>query len=164
VKKKPLPTAAAVAVTPVATEPEKPSSPQPVQLGELLIGRVTFIGTNAGESIILDGASSLGRCTILTILFQRGRGYQGPLTDQPAFVPADSPVEVTPAAQKPELPQTPTNGNGPTRERASYSTARLVLGGAPFSPFSFREAEGGVGLVGFVTGPIRSSPSSTRAH
>jgi hypothetical protein len=35
---------------------------------------------------------------------------QGPLVEQPAFVPEDSPVDAPP--KKEVLPQTPTNGNG----------------------------------------------------
>ncbi|KAF3023359.1 hypothetical protein E8E15_008051 [Penicillium rubens] len=128
VKKKPLPTAAAVAVTPVATEPEKPSSPQPVQptINEPVTNPTSPTPPSAslkenGENgappktrraVEYDALSRVGTNERDAADQEFSKFDQGPLTDQPAFVPADSPVEVTPAAQKPELPQTPTNGNG----------------------------------------------------
>ncbi|KGO75367.1 protein of unknown function DUF1708 [Penicillium italicum] len=125
VKKKPLPSVSAAAVTPVATKAEKPSAPERVQptVNEPVAKPPT--PTQSSASLKENGAPPKTRRAVeyeaLSRVGTRERDAadqefskfdQGPLTDQPAFAPDDIPVAVTLAAQKTEVPQTPTNGNG----------------------------------------------------
>ncbi|KGO48481.1 protein of unknown function DUF1708 [Penicillium expansum] len=131
VKKKPLPSTAAVAVTPVATKAEKPSAPERVQP---TVNEPVAKPTNLTQSAALKGNGAppkTRRAVEYDALSRVGTNErdaadqefskfdQGPLTDQPAFAPEDSPVDVTFAAQKTEVPQTPTNGNGVRPETAT---------------------------------------------
>ncbi|OQE38263.1 hypothetical protein PENCOP_c008G03320 [Penicillium coprophilum] len=133
-KKKPVPKATAVAVTPVAAEAVKPSSPQRVE--PTVKEPVTKIPTPTQPSTSLkeNGAPPKTRRAVEYDALSRvgtnerdaadqefSKFDQGPLTDQPAFVPEDSPspVDVAPAAPKTEVPQTPTHSNGVHPETAT---------------------------------------------
>lgn len=132
VKKKPLPSAAAVAVTPVATKAEKPSSPERVQPTAKEPAAKPPSPTQPSASLKENGAPPKTRRAVEYDALSRvgtderdaadqefSKFDQGPLGDQPAFVPEDSPVDVTFAARKTEVPQTPTNGNGVRPETAT---------------------------------------------
>ncbi|KAJ5510362.1 hypothetical protein N7453_002465 [Penicillium expansum] len=115
VKKKPLPSTAAVAVTPVATKAEKPSAPERVQP---TVNEPVAKPTNLTQSAALKGNGAPPKTR---------RAVEYDALSRPAFAPEDSPVDVTFAAQKTEVPQTPTNGNGDRwkaiREAAAQRTA-----------------------------------------
>lgn len=132
VKKKPLPNGAAVAVTPVATKLEKPSSPQGVQptVKEPVAKPPTSTQPSASpkengappktrRAVEYDALSRVGTNERDAADQEFSKFDQGPLSDQPSFVPEDSPVDATFAAQKTEVPQTPTNGNGVRPETAT---------------------------------------------
>ncbi|KXG46063.1 protein of unknown function DUF1708 [Penicillium griseofulvum] len=129
-KKKPLPKAIAVAVPPVATEAVKPSSPQTVEPAKesVKIATVTQPSTSLKENgappktrraVEYDALSRVGTNERAAADQEFSKFDQGPLTEQPAFVPADSPVDVAPTPQETEVPQTPTNGNGIRPETAT---------------------------------------------
>ncbi|KAJ5780502.1 hypothetical protein N7457_005662 [Penicillium paradoxum] len=118
VKKKPLPKETAVVA-------EKPSTPRVVETRSEQ--RVTESPTPAQPSASLgaNGAPPKTRRAAEYDALSRvatperdaadhefSKFDQGPLSDQPAFVPDDSPVSPVPVARKIELPQTPINGNG----------------------------------------------------
>ncbi|KAJ5210749.1 hypothetical protein N7491_010558 [Penicillium cf. griseofulvum] len=128
-KKKPLPKAIAVAVPPVAAEAVKPSSPQLVEPAKESVKIATM--TQPSTSLKANGAPPKTRRAVEYDALSRvgtnerdaadqefSKFDQGPLTDQPAFVPEDSPVDIAPAPQT-EVPQTPTNGNGIRHETAT---------------------------------------------
>jgi hypothetical protein len=126
VKKKPLPKDAAVAMEPVTAESEKPSTPQqPEQRAEPTTEPPT--PTQPSSSFPENGAPPKTRRALEADALSRvgtnernaadqefSKFDQGPLVEQPAFIPQDSPVEALP--QKPE---TPTNGNGVRPESAT---------------------------------------------
>jgi hypothetical protein len=130
VKKKPLPKDAAVAIEPVTAEFEKPSTPQqPEQRAEPITEPPT--PTQPSSSLPENGAPPKTRRALEYDALSRvdtnerdaadqefSKFDQGPLVEQPAFIPQDSPVDAEPA-QKPELPQTPINGNGARPESAT---------------------------------------------
>ncbi|KAJ5124232.1 uncharacterized protein N7515_008057 [Penicillium bovifimosum] len=137
VKKKPLPKEAAVAATtPAVAELETPSTPQQaepsVEQSETKPASPTQPTTIEG-----NGAPPKTRRAVEYEALSRVATHerdaadqefskfdQGPLTDQPAFVPEDSPVEpVVPVEEKTELPQTPVNGNGIHPEPAASPAA-----------------------------------------
>ncbi|KAJ5555121.1 hypothetical protein N7535_007564 [Penicillium sp. DV-2018c] len=128
VKKKPLPKEAAVVATPAA-ELETPSTPQqaepsveqqseakppsPTQPTTAVEG--TGAPPKTRRAVEYEALSRVGTHERDAADQEFSKFDQGPLTDQPAFVPEDSPVEpALPAEEKaePELPQTPVNGNG----------------------------------------------------
>ncbi|KAJ5154542.1 uncharacterized protein N7500_009981 [Penicillium coprophilum] len=126
-KKKPVPKVTAVAVTPVAAEAVKPPSPQsvepPVKEPVTKIPTPTQPSTSLKENgappktrraVEYDALSRVGTNERDAADQEFSKFDQGPLTDQPVFVLEDppSPVDVAPVAQKTEVPQTPTNGNG----------------------------------------------------
>ncbi|KAJ5592492.1 hypothetical protein N7537_009396 [Penicillium hordei] len=132
VKKKPVPPAAAVAVTPVTTKPEKRSSPERVHPTAKEPAAKPPSPTQSSASLEENGAPPKTRRAIEYDALSRvdtnerdaadqefSKFDQGPLSDQPAFVPEDSPVDDQFAVQKTEVPQTPTNGNGVRPETAT---------------------------------------------
>ncbi|CAI7664732.1 unnamed protein product [Penicillium palitans] len=134
VKKKPLPPAAAApaAVTPVATKVEKPASPERVQPTVKEPVAKPPSPTQPSASLKENGAPPKTRRAVEYDALSRvgtnerdaadqefSKFDQGPLSDQPAFVPEDSPVAEKFAVQKTEVPQTPTNGNGVRPETAT---------------------------------------------
>ncbi|KUM61853.1 hypothetical protein ACN42_g5267 [Penicillium freii] len=134
VKKKPLPPAAATAaaVTPVATKAEKPSSPERVPPTDKEPAAKPPSPTQPSASLKENGAPPKTRRAVEYDALSRvgtnerdaadqefSKFDQGPLSDQPAFVPEDSPVDDNFAVQKTEVPQTPTNGNGVRPETAT---------------------------------------------
>ncbi|KAJ9485096.1 hypothetical protein VN97_g8260 [Penicillium thymicola] len=133
VKKKPLPVAAAsAAVTPVATKAEKPSSPERVQPTVKEPAANPPSPTQPSASLKENGAPPKTRRAVEYDALSRvgtnerdaadqefSKFDQGPLSDQPAFVPEDSPMDDKFAVQKTEVPQTPTNGNGVRPETAT---------------------------------------------
>ncbi|CAI7577873.1 unnamed protein product [Penicillium glandicola] len=123
-KKKPLPKA-------TATEAEKSSSPQRVQptTKEPVAKAPTQTQPSAAlkengappktrRAVEYDALSRVGTNERDAADQEFSKFDQGPLTDQPAFAPEDSPVDA-PAAFKTEVPQTPTNGNGVRPETAT---------------------------------------------
>ncbi|KAJ5520138.1 hypothetical protein N7463_000591 [Penicillium fimorum] len=133
-KKKPVPKATAVAVAPVATQAVKPSSPQRVEPTVKEPATKIPTPTQPSTSLKENGAPPKTRRAVEYDALSRvgtnerdaadqefSKFDQGPLTDQPAFIPEDSPspMDVTPAAQKIEVPRTPINGNGVCSETAT---------------------------------------------
>jgi hypothetical protein len=128
VKKKPLPKEAAVAIEPVTAESEKPSTPkQPEQRAKPTTERPTqpfaAISENGAppktrRALEYDALSRVDTNERNAADQEFSKFDQGPLVEQPAFVPQESPVDDQPA-QKTELPQTPTNGNGVRPESAT---------------------------------------------
>ncbi|EKV19144.1 Morphogenesis protein (Msb1), putative [Penicillium digitatum] len=136
VKKKPLPGTATVAVTPMTAKAEKPSAPERIQ--PTINEPVAIPPTPSQPSVALkeNGAPPKTRRAAeyddLSRICTKERDAadqefskfdQGPLTDQPAFAPEDSPeyspVSVTFAGQKAEALQTTSTGNGVRPEVAT---------------------------------------------
>lgn len=130
VKKKPLPKEAAVAIEPVTIESELPSTPkQPEQRAEPVVGPPTPTQPtsprqeNGGppktrRALESDALSRIDTTERDAADQEFSKFDQGPLVDQPAFVP-DSPT--SPEPEKTEFPQTPTNGNGVKSEDTAGS-------------------------------------------
>ncbi|OQD83360.1 hypothetical protein PENANT_c017G04781 [Penicillium antarcticum] len=137
VKKKPLPKEAAVVVEPVAAE-SKPSTPHHVE--EAKAESVVEPPTPTRPSISQDGngappktrraveydaLSRVGTHERAAADQEFSKFDQGPLLDQPAFVP-QSPVShehPTHAEEKTELPQAPSNGHTTRPETSTSSEA-----------------------------------------
>ncbi|CDM31926.1 hypothetical protein DTO013E5_1840 [Penicillium roqueforti] len=122
-KKKPLPSTASVAklqkpspqrVQPTAKEPvANPSSPAQASASLEQNGEPP----KTRRAIEYDALSRVATHELKAADQEFSKFDQGPLADQPAFVPGDSPI--TPVAQKSEVPQSPSNGNGVRHEVAS---------------------------------------------
>lgn len=121
VKKKPLPKESAIVTAPVAAEVEKPSTPkipeQPVAKPPTPTKPPASVGENGAppktrRAVEYDALSRVATHERDAADQEFSKFDQGPFTEQPAFVPEDSPVSPVPAAQKTELPRTPMNGNG----------------------------------------------------
>jgi hypothetical protein len=135
VKKKPLPKEAAVVATPAVAETEKPSTPQQAEPSvELSDAKPpsptqpsTFVEGNGAppktrRAVEYEALSRVGTNERDAADHEFSKFDQGPLTDQPAFVPEDSPVSpvpVVPVAENAELPHTPVNGNGISPDTAT---------------------------------------------
>jgi hypothetical protein len=123
IKKKPIPAAAAESTpTPVpaaAPEPaaEKPSIPQqdPVPAQEQPQAPSQVIQGSGSppktrRAVEYDALSRVGTNEANAADQEFSKFDQGPLVEQPAFVPEDSPAEPEPKEEL--LPKSPTNGNG----------------------------------------------------
>ena len=140
VKKKPLPKEAAVAIEPVAAE-NKPSTPQRVE--EPKAESVVEPPTPTRPSVSQDGTGAPPKTRraveydALSRVATHERDAadqefskfdQGPLLDQPSFVPESpvtpvSPVDPTLAEEKTELSQAPSNGHATRPETSTSSEA-----------------------------------------
>jgi hypothetical protein len=126
IKKKPIPAAAAEATpapVPAAApepeaEPEKPSTPQqnpepaheePRAPSQVIQGSGSPPKTR--RAVEYDALSRVDTNEANAADQEFSKFDQGPLVDQPAFVPEDSPVEET-QPKEDVLPKSPTNGNG----------------------------------------------------
>lgn len=141
VKKKPVPEkpatpvaaapAAAAATAPVAApEPEQPPTPQESQkASEESHVPYSHAGTAGSggppqtrRAVEYDALSRVDTNERNAADQEFSKFDQGPLVEQPAFVPADTPDTPTAPAHS-ELPQTPTNGHSEEpQKRSEYST------------------------------------------
>lgn len=125
-KKKPVPEKPATPETPApaaaaAPEPEKPTTPrqsaEPVVPQEAVAGSPGSSGPpQTRRGVEYDALSRVDTNERDAADQEFSKFDQGPLVEQPAFVPNNEPMTpvspVSPAAAKPEsLPQTPTNGH-----------------------------------------------------
>jgi hypothetical protein len=130
VKKKPLPKAAAVAVEPMTTNSEKPSTPKQSEQRAEPIAKPQA-STQPSPAQQEPGAPPKTRRAMESDALSRidtferdaadqefSKFDQGPLVEQPAFVP-DSPTDALPTP-KTEIPQSSTNG---TNGHATHSEA-----------------------------------------
>lgn len=124
-KKKPVPEKPATPETPKsapapapapAPEPEKPSPPQqpaePVLEQEAVAGSPESHGPpQTRRGVEYDALSRVDTNERNAADQEFSKFDQGPLVDQPAFVPDEEPVSPIEAAPEPEQPQSPANGH-----------------------------------------------------